>query len=437
MLGACSSNSNDNSAFAVSENSYHIMCTDTRFVDKLHCTKAFLSRVFVQVNVESSEDGGCKDLQAQNFVNEDRALMRFEFLEAIVRIAVAKYKEDAGGDVSEALEILMHNHIDPFFNHRGDAFGGGDDGGSPMKKAPSLVLAGQQASDPGSPVHSVKMELVAHLKVRLEGRESQTLFDDPNAWRVKSLYHHTVDEVLKSHQRVLDIIFGSYSKYDVVVRNGVSQKAKSASFSLQCWMDFLEDCRLISTARNFCPWGKMLSHRDAKLCFFLSRMTVVDEVKHRGRCMSLNKLEFYEALCRVAEILSEELPMAADLVKKAADDIIEYEIVLNRESKVSGAGPAVPSQPAKRTARRLSMESASGSDDDAGADNESMLRRIQEDERKSLFRSRRLFERLEMLLRVMGGRLGMRHQGQLQNGKQFIKFIPRYIAKQETLKLLS
>ena len=44
--------------------------------------------------------------------------MRFEFLEAVVRIAVAKYKDQAGGDVSEALELLLVNHVGPFFCHR-------------------------------------------------------------------------------------------------------------------------------------------------------------------------------------------------------------------------------------------------------------------------------------------------------------------------------
>ena len=68
-----------------------------------------------------------------------------------------------------------------------------------------------------------------------------------------------MDEVLQSHQRVLDIVYGYYSKYDVVVRNGVSQKAKYATFNLDCWMTFLEDCRLIQSARHSAPWGRQLS----------------------------------------------------------------------------------------------------------------------------------------------------------------------------------
>jgi len=49
LLGACASNSNGNGAFAISENCYHSMCIDLKLVDKDNCSKAFLSRVFIQV----------------------------------------------------------------------------------------------------------------------------------------------------------------------------------------------------------------------------------------------------------------------------------------------------------------------------------------------------------------------------------------------------
>ncbi len=119
LQGAASTNSNDTTAFSVSENCYHSMCVDLQFVDK-KCSKAFLSRVFVQVNVEAEDENGtdAKGRAQQNMINEDRALMRFEFIEAIVRVAVQKYKEAAGGDVSDAVILLMKNHVDPFFCQR-------------------------------------------------------------------------------------------------------------------------------------------------------------------------------------------------------------------------------------------------------------------------------------------------------------------------------
>jgi len=438
LLGAVSNNNNENSAFSVGENSYYSMCSDLRLVDGKKCSKGFLGRTFIQVNVESDAGGGdgfgapakgAAELQAQNFVNEDRALMRFEFLEALVRIAVCRYKEAAGGDVSEALELLMHNHVDVYFVHRGDKFGGMDLG----QAAESL---GGDSVDLESLGGSPMKRQLAALAVPLAGRPSQTLFVDPNTWRCKSLYTHSVDDLLKSHQRALDIIFNSYSRYGVVVRNGISQKDKVALFSLQCWMDFLEDSGLLAkVAGSGNLWGKQLSQRDAKLAFFLSRFTVVDEVKNRNRCMSLDRLEFYECLCRTAEIMSEDLPLASDLERKNAADIVEYEVLLSRESKVSGP-PTANMTVSKLPKRRSSFDSSSGSESDDDNDGDAAGEELAERaaaSRKALFEVRKLHDRLEMLIRVFMGRLAMKHQGQLQHGKQFLKFVPRYIAKPETL----
>jgi len=296
LLGSAATNTNDNGAFAVSENSYHSLCNDLQFVDKRKCTKAYLSNVFVQVNVEV--DDGKKDdktAAAQNFVNEDRALMRFEFLEALVRIAVNKYKADVGGDVSEALQMLFENHIGPFFIDRGlkltlnsDEFFDND-----LMETSSVGSVAIFQDD------QVELRRTKPIKkYEATGKSSQNLFVDPNTWRAASLYNNKVDDTLKSHQRALELIYTGYSRYETVTRGGITQKSKTAAFSLQSWMDFLDDAKLIQTAKNQNPWGQVLSQREARLVFFLSRFNVVDEVKHRSRCTSLDVLEFFEALCR-------------------------------------------------------------------------------------------------------------------------------------------
>jgi hypothetical protein len=258
LQGAAASNSNDNSAFAVSENAYHGMCIDLKLVDKRKCTKSFLSNVFVQVNVEADDGGGggtgngppdpsVKQVAAQNFVNEDRALMRFEFVEAIVRIAVCKYKEDCNGDVSEALELLMHNHVDPFFVHRGDQSGGGGVLAAAEAMGAKKKSDGDGGGDGGSVASASGSQLLESLApgqrlslsetvVPLAHKESQTMFVDPNAWRTATLYHESVDECLRSHQQMLEIVYANYSKYDVISRGGVKQKSKTAAFTMQCWV---------------------------------------------------------------------------------------------------------------------------------------------------------------------------------------------------------
>jgi hypothetical protein len=49
--------------------------------------------------------------------------------------------------------------------------------------------------------------------------------------------------------------------------------------------------------------------------------------------------------------------------------------------------------------------------------------------------SRPLHERLDMLIRVIGGKLGMLHQGQLVVNRVVLKFVPRYIADPKTLQI--
>lgn len=193
----------------------------------------------LQVNVEADDkaQGGdlqkekqAKELAAQNFINEDRALMRFEFLEAIVRIAVQKYKAAAGGDVSSALEVLMTGHVAPFFNHRGDkgdgaalaranaasAAGSLAEGDAAAKAAltehAAAATAAAASPDPRGSKTAAQFADDAAGWAPLAGKASQVLFVDPNAWRVGALYKHTVDAELRAHQRMLDMVYASYCK---------------------------------------------------------------------------------------------------------------------------------------------------------------------------------------------------------------------------------
>jgi hypothetical protein len=72
------------------------------------CRASDLDTIFIVTNFE--EDKGSD----MNKENDDRALMGFEFLEIIVRVAVAKYiKSKEVDDVSEAVEVLCKQCIIP------------------------------------------------------------------------------------------------------------------------------------------------------------------------------------------------------------------------------------------------------------------------------------------------------------------------------------
>lgn len=234
-------------------------------------------------------------------------------------------------------------------------------------------------------------------------------------------------------------------------------------------MDFLDDCKILMSSKNKSApkWGRQLTQRDARLAFFLSRFTVIDEVKHRARTMSLDKLEFFECLCRCSEMLSEELPMAVDLEEKECLDMIEFEHALNRDGKLiedAEKKAALAAQMAKKKQQRRPSYAARQStdyrnnedEDDNDGDNDDGMSGVSGDDnngegkgdkqeeapaapslRTRMLLARRLYERVDMFLRLIGGRLGMRYNGQLQLGKQFLRFVPRYIADAATFKLVT
>jgi len=76
--------------------------------DSKLCRASDLDTAFIVTNFEEDKKS------EMNQENDDRALMGFEFLEIIVRVAVAKYiKSGKCGDVSEAVEILCTECIAP------------------------------------------------------------------------------------------------------------------------------------------------------------------------------------------------------------------------------------------------------------------------------------------------------------------------------------
>jgi len=72
------------------------------------CKMKDLDTMFISTNFEDDKNDEASK------VNDDLALMRFEFLEIIVRIAIAKYgKGVATDDVSDAVDILCERSIGP------------------------------------------------------------------------------------------------------------------------------------------------------------------------------------------------------------------------------------------------------------------------------------------------------------------------------------
>ena len=93
-------------AYSIGLNAFSDFVDDCKIVDKATCSRKDIDTIFIVANLE--EDKQSKT----NKANDDRALMRFEFLDCVVRIAIAKYlKSGVTNDVSDALKMLCEQNI--------------------------------------------------------------------------------------------------------------------------------------------------------------------------------------------------------------------------------------------------------------------------------------------------------------------------------------
>ena len=91
-------------------NQFTDLLDDCNIPDKasVSCNRAALDRIFIATNREDDQDDQTAD------VNDDSSLMRFEFLEIFVRIAIAKYIESGqSNDAVTSVRKLMAEHFAP------------------------------------------------------------------------------------------------------------------------------------------------------------------------------------------------------------------------------------------------------------------------------------------------------------------------------------
>jgi len=100
-------NSIINSDYPVlSLNDFTILCQKIKIVDKASINISTIDRIFIATNVNFHNQAGT--------VNADRDLHRYEFLEILVRLALAKFKDTGVCKTpSEALEKFLAEHFFP------------------------------------------------------------------------------------------------------------------------------------------------------------------------------------------------------------------------------------------------------------------------------------------------------------------------------------
>ena len=109
---------------------FNLFIDDCEICDSKTCTKDDVQFIFEFENAEENSNSADYDWSSPsntndskeiidnselNDVNNDSALMRFEFLGCVARLAVVKYvKTNIVNDVSEAIQMLCDNHISKF-----------------------------------------------------------------------------------------------------------------------------------------------------------------------------------------------------------------------------------------------------------------------------------------------------------------------------------
>ena len=267
--------------YAMGLPAYFVFLNDIKVVeeDSSHCSANHLESIFLATNIEdkgSNIDFATRDL---NRVNSNEALMRFEFMQCLVRIAIAKYvRPKIILDTSDALAEFMERDV-----------------------LPNLTAAAKH---------------------------------DDNVFRRERLYTRSVDEVFAKYGAALQTIFNFYA---LPGGHMIKEKARArdapeeASLSIDEWMTFLTDSRLlyesetemIADARAFKRPG-YVSEFQARLCHTWSIAFCSDELRRRNKYTTANYVDFLEAIARLTTFMP--LPNAEQLVlynEKSAMDFLD------------------------------------------------------------------------------------------------------------------
>lgn len=256
-------------------NNYTQWLDDTNVPDNESkaCKRSDLDTLFIMSNFtdkqQKEQEGG---------VNNENSLMRFEFIEALTRIAVAKYGR--GYVVPQQQE------------------GGG---------------SGRPLSLPEAFEHLMSSNMLPNLP-------PEALLDR-NEFRRTRLYFEEVDDVLKKHRAFLTHAYNSRRIRDL--RSGLRPK----TMKLEHWQALMDDCLLVD---------RELTMREVTLCYSWSRMGVSDEVGKYDKVDGATFVDFLEALGRVADYMS--LPDYAQLAKMGYASVMEYWIERRRTVEREGGG---------------------------------------------------------------------------------------------------
>jgi len=200
------------------------------------CRKADFDRIFVASDVEDRGGRMSQEQKEFNSANIDRALMRFEWVQALVRIALAKYmKSENAAGVGDALEKLFTERV--------------------LKMVPPEAL------------------------------------HDSDVFRRQRLYTREVHDVFTHHENNLRAIYEAFAAAIYDQKAGPSEARAKDKL-----MDLAEFELLLNAASLF---DEDFTKRHASLCFLWAQSFCTDDLKRRTVLTHLSYVDFLEALARI------------------------------------------------------------------------------------------------------------------------------------------
>ena len=233
-------NGSSHDRYVMGGNEYAAFVSDCALDDKFSefCRKRDLDLVFVLADAEERGNDISEEQRAKNAANVDRALMRFEFVQAVVRIAIAKHvKSGATQSVAKATERLITESILP--------------------------------------------------------RVPREALHDSDVFRRSRLYTREVHEVFAVHNASLSALYEAFAnanKSNNVRDTQAETRAKDKVMDLGEWDMLLNMAQLIDDD---------FTRRQAALCFVWSQAFCTDDMKRRIVLTHLSYVDFLEALARI------------------------------------------------------------------------------------------------------------------------------------------
>jgi len=266
FYSACSSGD----GFEIKLNAFSDFLDDCEIPDSgknAPCNQMVLDTIFKAVNYEEDKKS---DLSS---VNDDHALMRMEFLEAAVRIGLAKYYPHKCTDPSEAINKLSVDNI-----------------------LPNLESAATH---------------------------------DKNKWRQERLYTEDMDNVYRGKRFTIEpAIQVLKSIYEIYCKAKPGSKAYVMSISE--WCQFLDEVDMIDQdftkreARLCFTWAKMKCSDEAKNRLKVTTMNFMDFLEGCARVSELKTIPTDEAMAALAEKLGEKCSNIVEYYKlPEADRVTE------------------------------------------------------------------------------------------------------------------